>query len=80
MTAEEGAEAHFRSLLQVDGIGRNVLEARIARMVPVLLAANELVAADDAAQAGDGDAADERYERAWEQLRAALRTAQHYGG
>jgi len=77
------AEDHLRSLLEVEGVGRNVLEARIARLVPVLAASVELVAADDAAQAADADAsgaAEERCESAWAQLRAALRTAQHYGG
>jgi hypothetical protein len=78
VTAEEQLDEHLRSLLQVDGIGRNVLEARIARMVPVLLAANELVTADDAAQASGSDEsgeAEERCERAWKKLREALRTA-----
>lgn len=58
-------------LLQFDGISRSVLEARIAALVGVLDAAAELVAADDAAQAAEAGA-DDRYERAWERLRATL--------
>ena len=72
------AEDHLRSLLEVEGVGRNVLEARIARMVPVLVAASELVTADDAAQSASSDESGEvedRCERAWEKLREALRDA-----
>lgn len=85
-------------LLQFDGIGRNILERRIAALVAVLDAANKMIAADDVAQAAisipeeaktlSGNAleearqrwirsvaeSDERYERAWEQLRSVLKT------
>ena len=64
-------------LLQFEGIGRNILERRIVALVEVLDAATELVDADDAAQQANGSdatAEDVRYEQAWEQLRATLRS------
>jgi len=61
-------------LVKFDGVSRNILEDRILALVRVLDAAEELVAADDAAQVSDDPDADERYERAWEQLRATLKT------
>lgn len=64
-----------KELLEFDGIGRNVLEARIVALVRVLDAARELVAADDDAQRAEGPdatAEDERYEAAWDKLRAVL--------
>lgn len=64
-------------LLQFDGTGRNVLERRIELLVRALDAALELVAADDAAQASEEDGADQRYEQAWERLRATLATVVH---
>lgn len=66
-----------REFLQFDGTGRNVLEQRIALLVRVLDAATELVEADDAAQSASGPdatAEDERYERAWDQLRSVLKS------
>jgi hypothetical protein len=64
-------------LLQLDGVGRIVLERRIVALVRVLDAATELIAADDAAQQAtsiEEDGADERYEQAWEQLRSVLKS------
>jgi len=61
-------------LLQCDGVGRVALERRVVALVRVLDAAEELVAADDAAQAATSDVADERYEQAWEQLRSVLKS------
>lgn len=62
-------------LLQFDVTSRTILERRIERLVRVLDAARELVAADAAAQAAtptEEVTADERYEQAWERLRATL--------
>ena len=61
-------------LLRFEGVSRSVLERRIVALVRVLDAAEELVAADDAATgAGPDEQPEDRCEQAWDALRAALR-------
>ena len=63
-------------MLKTDGVSRTELEARIARLLPVVRTADALVKADyavtNATAEGEG-VAQERYERAWDDLRAALK-------
>lgn len=59
-------------LLQIDGTSRIILEHRVRALVRVLDAATELVAADEAAN--EGAEAEDRYEQAWERLRAELKS------
>ena len=67
-------ENRRKRLLQFDGTPRSVLEARVTRLVAVLDAAEELVAAEEATASIPNDAETlERHERSWNGLLAAVR-------
>ena len=59
-------------LLEIDGTSRIILERRVRDLVRVFDAATELVLADEAAN--EGAEAEDRYEQAWERLRAELKS------
>ena len=75
--------AKREELLEIDGTSRIILERRVRDLVRVFDAATELVASDDAClDALHEDALTEeeqfsiedRYEKAWEKLRAELKS------